>query len=87
MILDVRSNAELKDGIIKGSIWVGFDGAFANWVGTLLDPSEKFVIYGKDQTARDSITRLFRIGYINIIGHANFPMQEWKDKKHPVVYP
>ena len=66
---------------------MGFEGAFANWVGTLFNPTDKFVIYGTEKQASDSITRLFRIGYINIVGHANFPMKEWKDKKLPCVQP
>jgi len=70
--LDVRDTKDLKDGIIQNSICVGFDGPFANWVGTLFSPTDQFIIYGTEKQAKDSITRLFRIGYINIIGHANF---------------
>ena len=86
-VLDVRDTKDLKDGIIKNSIWVGFDGAFANWVGTLFNPTDQFVIFGTEKQAKDSITRLFRIGYINIIGYANFDMKEWKDKKLPYAEP
>lgn len=46
IILDVRGTDELKQGIIQNSICVGFDGAFANWVGTIFNPTDKFVIYG-----------------------------------------
>ena len=53
---------------------MGFDGAFSSWVGTLFDSKDRFVLYGTDEQAKESITRLFRIGYINIIGYANFSM-------------
>ena len=46
VVLDVRDTKDLKDGILENSIWVGFEGAFANWVGTLFDPTNRFVIYG-----------------------------------------
>lgn len=48
IILDVRDAKYLNEGIIENSIWVGFDGAFANWVGTLFNPTDRFVIYGTD---------------------------------------
>lgn len=46
ILLDVRHNNELKKGIIKDSICINFDGAFANWVGTLFSPSDRFILYG-----------------------------------------
>jgi hydroxyacylglutathione hydrolase len=87
VILDVRGTEALKEGIIENSIAVGFDGGFATWVGALFNPADKFIIYGSDQQAQESITRLFRIGYINILGHSNFSMKTWKDKGYPVYVP
>jgi len=87
ILLDVRKPEELQKGIIKNSICVGFDGAFANWIGTLFSPSERFVIYGSADEAKDSITRLFRIGYINIEGHASFSIEDWKNKNLPLTTP
>jgi uncharacterized protein (DUF342 family) len=64
----------LREGIIKDSLCIGFDGAFANWVGSLISPTDKLILIGTEEQAKESITRLIRIGYINIIGHANFPI-------------
>ena len=47
-IVDVRSMKDLSSGIIKGAITIDFDGAFANWAGTLLDHSKSYVIYGSE---------------------------------------
>lgn len=47
VIIDVRGKNDLKLGIIKGSIAIDFDGAFANWVGTLLSHKGKYIIYGQ----------------------------------------
>lgn len=30
---------------------------------------------------------MFRIGYINIVGHINFPIREWQAKGFPVTIP
>jgi hydroxyacylglutathione hydrolase len=80
-ILDIRGTEELRKGVIKGSLCIGFDGAFANWVGTLLDPQTELIIYGGNaEQSLETIKRLYRIGYINIVGHANFPLSEWKSQ-------
>ncbi len=88
IILDIRGTEEIKKGTIKGSLCIGFDGGFANWVGTLLSPTSQFIIYGgsADQSL-ETIKRLYRIGYINIIGHASFPISDWAAKGHTVLVP
>jgi rhodanese-related sulfurtransferase len=45
-IIDIRGTEDLRKGVIKGSLCIGYDGGFANWVGTLLDPKTEFIIYG-----------------------------------------
>jgi hypothetical protein len=54
---------------------VGFEGNFANWVGTLFKPSEKYIIYGSDEQTIAAVKRLLRIGYINVVGYADFPLK------------
>jgi hydroxyacylglutathione hydrolase len=39
-IIDVRGVNELQSGIIKGALCIDFNGGFATWVGTLIDPKE-----------------------------------------------
>lgn len=68
-VIDVRSLKDLSSGIIKGAITIDFDGAFANWAGTLLDHNKSYVVYGSEQNAKESIKRLLRIGYTNIVGY------------------
>ena len=36
----MRGVNELKEGIIKGALCIDFNGGFATWVGTLIDPKE-----------------------------------------------
>ena len=45
-VVDIRGTEELKKGVIKGSLCISFEGPFANWVGTLLDPQAELIIYG-----------------------------------------
>jgi hypothetical protein len=64
----------LQRGIIKNSLCIGFDGALANWVGTLISHEQKIVIFGKPSIAVEAIQRLLRIGYTNILGYSEFPI-------------
>jgi len=51
LVIDVRGTDDLKEGIIENSLCIGFDGAFANWVGSLLDSKDKLVLLGTEQQA------------------------------------
>ena len=46
VIIDSRTKDDVKAGMIKGAVTIDFDGAFANWVGTVLPPTGAYVIYG-----------------------------------------
>jgi hypothetical protein len=39
-------------GMIKNSISIDFDGPFAVWVGTLLPPDGKYIVFGDEERAK-----------------------------------
>jgi hypothetical protein len=49
VIIDMRANDALREGIIEGSLCISFDGGFANWVGTLLSPYDRIILFGNDE--------------------------------------
>jgi hypothetical protein len=55
--------------MIKNSVAIDFDGTFAVWVGTLLPPNGKFILFCEEERAKESIKRMLRIGYIGICGY------------------
>lgn len=70
MIIDCRSKDSIKSGLIKNAVAIDFDGAFANWVGTLMPTSgTSYVIYGPEDRCKESIKRLLRIGYHTVRGY------------------
>ena len=48
--MDIRSLKDLSNGIIKGALCIDFNGGFATWVGTLIDPKEEIILYGCEET-------------------------------------
>ena len=68
-VLDVRPAAQFQEGHLEGSLWVGLDGQFATWCGTVLDLEAPVLIVGEEQQAQEAVTRLGRVGVDNVQGY------------------
>ena len=80
LLLDVRSVEAYRDGHVKGSLFIGLDGNFASWVGTLIKDIEVPIVLVVDNTrVEEAITRLSRVGYDNTIGVLKGGVKAWED--------
>ena len=78
MILDVRSEEEFIKGHIPNSIFIGLDGNFASWVGTLIeDLLYPIVLVTEAGREEEAITRLSRVGYDNTLGYLEGGIENW----------
>ncbi len=79
IVLDTRTKDEFRDGHIPNSIFIGLDGSFAVWVGTLItDINQKFAIVTDPGKEEEVVTRLSRVGYDNTIGYLDGGFDAWK---------
>ena len=63
LVLDTRTQQEFKDGFIPNSIFIGINGSFAPWVGTLIpDIKQPILIVAPEGKEHEVITRLSRVG-------------------------
>ena len=70
LILDVRHQSEFIQGFVPKSIFVGIDGSFAVWVGTLIkDIAQPIVLIAPEGREREVVKRLARVGYDNTRGY------------------
>lgn len=80
LILDVRHQEEFVKGFIPQSIFIGINGGFAPWVGALvkdiLQPILLVTPIGKEE---DTITRLSRVGFDNVLGFLEGSFDSWKN--------
>jgi len=79
LILDTRNPQEFAKGHVRGSVNIGLDGSFAVWVGTLIeDLLQPLVIIAPIGKESETIVRLARVGYENVIGYleGGFPSYE-----------
>ena len=80
VIIDTRKEAEFKKAYIPNSIFIGVDGSFATWVGTLIpDVKQELLIVADDDRIEEVITRLARVGYDNAKGYLKGGIQAWVD--------
>ena len=80
LILDTRNNVTFSKGHIPQSINIGIEGDFAPWVGALIaDVSQPIIIVCEIGKEEETITRLSRVGFDNVIGHLQNGFEAWKN--------
>ena len=78
IVLDVRKSADFLKAHVPGSIFIGIDGQFAPWVGTVIeDINQKIVLVAPDGREEETILRLSRVGYDNCVGYLKGGINAW----------
>ena len=79
LILDTRKNVDFAKGFIPQSINIGIDGDFAPWVGALIaDVKQPIILVTEKDQEEESVTRISRVGFDNLIGHLEGGFDAWK---------
>ena len=79
IILDVRNQQDYAKGHIPRSIFIGLDGDFAPWVGTLIkDVKHPILLVSPKGREEEAITRLSRVGFDNTLGYLENGFYSWK---------
>ena len=80
LILDTRNAAEFYKGFIPQSINIGLKGDFAPWVGSMIvDVQQPILLVCDDCTEEETITRLSRVGFDNVLGYFKGGFESWKN--------
>ncbi|MEP7252753.1 MAG: MBL fold metallo-hydrolase [Ginsengibacter sp.] len=80
LILDTRDNTEFYKGFIPQSINIGLNGDFAPWVGSLIvDVNQPLLLVTEQGKEEETVTRLSRVGFDNILGHLKGGFKAWLD--------
>ncbi len=79
IILDVRHQTEFVKGFIPQSIFIGLQGTFAPWVGALIkDIQQPILLVTPEGEEENTITRLSRVGFDNVLGYLEGGIQTWR---------
>ena len=78
LLLDTRKNGAFAKGFIPQSINIGIDGDFAPWVGALVaNVKQPILIISEVGQEEETVTRLSRVGFDNLIGHLAGGYEAW----------
>jgi hydroxyacylglutathione hydrolase len=79
LIIDTRKPDAFGKGFIPRSIFIGIDGDFAPWVGTLVrDIQQEILIVADEGREEEVVRRLARVGYDNVLGYLQGGIEAWK---------
>ncbi|HLO54267.1 MAG TPA: MBL fold metallo-hydrolase [Saprospiraceae bacterium] len=79
LILDTRDNGDFAKGFVPQSINIGLNGDFAPWVGALIiDVKQPILLVVDKGREEETVTRLSRVGFDNILGYLEGSFDAWK---------
>lgn len=78
VVLDVRAAQLFNKGFIPNSINIGLGGQFAPWVGALVpDVRQELLLVCEPGTEQETLTRLARVGYDQVLGYLAGGFDAW----------
>ena len=85
ILLDVRHQKDFMNKHIPNSIFIGLNGSFAPWVGSIIeDTNKKILLITPEGKEVETLTRLSRVGFDNCIGFLNGGINEWENQGNPI---
>ena len=78
VILDVRHENDFVKAHIPNSIFIGIQGNFAPWVGSMLrDVNQKLLLVIPEGKEEETIIRLSRVGFDHVLGYLKGGIEAW----------
>ena len=79
MVLDVRDKDAFHKAHVPRSTFIGLDGNFAPWVGTLIvDVRQPILLVCGADKVDEAVIRLSRVGFDNVLGFLEDGVDAWK---------
>ena len=78
ILLDTRHATEFVEGFIPGSVFIGLEGRFAEWAGSLLPFDKSIILITTPGMEKETVTRLSRVGFQKMEGFLKGGFETWK---------
>lgn len=79
IVLDTRDAEEFTDGFIQGAVFIGLNGRFAEWSGSLLSFKDPIVLVTDKGKEEETLIRLARVGFEKVQGYLKGGYKAWKN--------
>lgn len=79
IVIDSREKESFAEGFVPDAMNISLDGDFAVWVGTLIeDLNQPLLIVAPEGREEETVLRLARVGYENVVGILKGGFATWK---------
>ncbi|MDB5275058.1 MAG: fold metallo-hydrolase [Ferruginibacter sp.] len=78
VIADTRHADIFTEGFIPGSIFIGLEGRFAEWAGSLLPFDKPLLLVTEKGKEEETVVRLARVGFSKIDGYLKGGFDAWQ---------
>ncbi len=79
IVLDTRKAVEFTQGFVPGSIFIGLEGRFAEWSGSLLPFHQRIILVTDKGMEEETIIRLARVGFDKMEGYLKGGFKAWEN--------
>lgn len=84
LLVDTRPATQFTQGFIPDSIFVGLEGRFAEWAGSLLPFDKEIILVCEEGKEKEAVTRLARVGFSKVIGYVKGGVDAWRNSGEPM---
>ncbi len=79
IVIDTRTAPEFSQGFIPGSVFIGLEGRFAEWAGTVLPFDKTLLLITSPGKEEEAVVRLSRVGFNMMAGYLQGGFDTWKN--------
>ena len=76
--LDTRHADIFTEGFVPGSIFIGLEGRFAEWAGSILPFDKPLILITEKGKEEETVVRLARVGFSKMQGYLNGGFDGWQ---------
>lgn len=84
ILLDTRHASVFTEGFVPGSLFIGLEGRFAEWAGSLLSFDKPILLVTEAGKEKESVLRLARVGFDKFLGHLEGGYEAWQNAGLPI---
>jgi hydroxyacylglutathione hydrolase len=77
IVLDTRHVSIFTQGFIPGSIFIGLEGRFAEWAGSILPFDKPILLVTETGKEEETVVRLSRVGFDKMEGYLKGGFEAW----------
>jgi glyoxylase-like metal-dependent hydrolase (beta-lactamase superfamily II)/rhodanese-related sulfurtransferase len=84
VVLDTRPASRFTQGFVPTSIFIGLEGRFAEWAGSMLSFKDDMILVTEPGKEKETIVRLARVGFSKVTGYLEGGFEAWSQSGEPI---